>query len=128
MTGKFLSLVLCAVVFLAIGVTTLEMDMQITADGVIVIHHNKAIPWYMAKNAWGRFLTADEQPDIRFWRLEDLRKFDIGAMSPDAPYGYWDGHGKTQKQAPGAYIGPDGTLYVGVLGRIVVMRDGNTNP
>ena len=85
---------------LAIGVTTLEMDMQITDDGVIVIRHNKDIPWYMAKNAWGRFLTADEQPDIRFWRLEDLKTFDIGAMSPDAPFGYWDAHGKTQKQVP----------------------------
>jgi glycerophosphoryl diester phosphodiesterase len=89
---------------LAIGVTTLEMDMQITADGVIVIRHNKDIPWYMAKNAWGRFLTADEQPDIRFWRLEDLRNFDIGAMSPDAPYGYWDGHGRTQTQVPGTKL------------------------
>jgi glycerophosphoryl diester phosphodiesterase len=89
---------------LAIGVTTLEMDMQITADGVIVIRHNKDIPWYMAKNAWGRFLTVDEQPDIRFWKLDDLRKFDIGDMSHDAPYGYWDSHGRTQKKAPGTNI------------------------
>jgi len=89
---------------MAVGVTTLEMDMQITADGVIVIRHNKDIPWFLAKNAWGRFLTLDEQPDIRFWKLEDLRKFDIGAMSPDAPYGYWAAHGKTQKQVPGTRL------------------------
>jgi len=89
---------------LAIGVTTLEMDMQITADGVIVIRHNKEIPWYMAKNSWGRFLVTDEQPDIRFWKLADLKRFDIGAMSPDAPYGYWEAHGKTQKQAPGTRL------------------------
>lgn len=85
---------------LAIGVTTLEMDMQMTADGVMVIRHNKEIPWYMAKNSWGRFLVTDEQPDIRFWKLADLKKFDIGAMSPDAPYGYWEAHGKTQKPVP----------------------------
>ena len=89
---------------LAIGVTTLEMDMQITADGVIVIRHNKAIPWYLTKNSWGRFLVNDEEPDIRFWKLADLKKFDIGAMSPDAPYGYWESHGKTQKQVPGAKL------------------------
>ncbi len=89
---------------MAIGVTTLEMDMQITADGVLVIYHNKEIPWYMAKSSWGRFLVVDEQPDIRFWKLEDLKKFDIGAMSPDAPYGYWTGHGKTQKQVPGTKL------------------------
>ena len=89
---------------LAIGVTTLEMDMQITADGVIVIRHNKEIPWFMARNSWGRFLTVDEQPDIRFWKLAELQGFDLGAMSPSAPYGYWDAHGKTQKQTPGARL------------------------
>jgi len=89
---------------LAIGVTTLEMDMQITADGVIVIRHNKDIPWYMAKNSWGRFLVADEQPDIRFWKQADLADFDLGAMSPDAPFGYWEAHGKTQKQVPGTRL------------------------
>lgn len=85
---------------LAIGVTTLEMDMQITADGVIVVRHNKAIPWFMAKNAWGRFLVSDEEPDIRYWTADDLAAFDLGAMSPAAPYGYWDAHGKTQQQVP----------------------------
>lgn len=89
---------------LAIGVTTLEMDMQITADGVIVIRHNKEIPWYFAKNAWGNFAVVDEQPDIRYWQLSDLKKFDIGAMNPGAPYGYWDAHGKTQKTVPGTTI------------------------
>lgn len=89
---------------LAIGVTTLEMDMQITADGVLVIRHNKDIPWYMAKNSWGSFLVADEQPDIRFWKMADLAGFDLGAMSPDAPYGYWEAHGKTQKQVPGTRL------------------------
>lgn len=89
---------------LAIGVTTLEMDLQITADGVLVIRHNKDIPWYLAKNSWGRFLVADEQPDIRFWTLEDLAAFDLGAMSPGAPFGYWAAHGKTQKQTPGARL------------------------
>lgn len=89
---------------LAIGVTTLELDMQITGDGVIVVRHNKDIPWYMAKNAWGQFVVVDEQPDIRFWKLADLKKFDLGAMSPDAPYGYWQSHGVTQKKVPGTSI------------------------
>lgn len=36
--------------------------------------------------------------------MADLKKFDLGAMSPDAPYGYWDAHGVTQKQIPGTRI------------------------
>ncbi len=41
---------------------------------------------------------------IPFWTLEDVRMFDPGAMSPYAPYGHWDPHGKTQKQVPGTRI------------------------
>ena len=89
---------------LAVGVTTLELDMQISADGAIVIRHNKEIPWYFAKNSWGNFTVSDEQPDIRYWTLADLKKFDIGMMNPAAPYGYWEAHGKTQKPVPGTTI------------------------
>ena len=94
---------------LAIGVTTLELDMQITGDGIVVVRHNKDIPWYMAKNTWGKFLVSDEQPDIRFWSLSDLKQFDLGEMSPNAPYGYWKNHGATQKVAPDA--APAGKPY-----------------
>lgn len=89
---------------LAIGVTTLEMDLQMTADGVLVIGHNRQIPWYMAKGPWGDFIVSDEQPDIRFWNLDDLMVFDLGAMSSGAPHGYWDAHGRTQKQVPGTRL------------------------
>lgn len=89
---------------LAIGVTTLETDAQITADGVVVLSHNRNVPWYMAKSSSGRFIVADQQPDIPFWTLEQLKGFDLGAMSPNAPFGYWDAHGRTQKQVPGTRI------------------------
>jgi glycerophosphoryl diester phosphodiesterase len=89
---------------LALGVTTLELDVQITGDGAMVVWHNKSIPWYMAKNGWGKFIVADEQPDIRYWKLADLKSFDLGVMSPDAPYGYWQSHGMTQKKVPGTTI------------------------
>ena len=89
---------------LAVGVTTLELDIQITADGVPVVHHNSKLQGYLATNPWGRFLTEDEQPDIRYTDLADLERFDLGAMNPDAPYGYFDAHGATQKAVPGTSI------------------------
>lgn len=89
---------------LAVGVTTLEMDMQITADGVPVISHHKDLRRYLARNPWGKFLATDEQPDIRYTTLEELKKFDLGAMSPDAPWGQWDLYGKTQKPVPGTRL------------------------
>lgn len=89
---------------LSIGVTTLEMDMEITSDGVPVVHHSNKLSTYLAKNPWGDFLTTDEQPDIRHTTLADLKRFDLSSMSPDAPYGYYDAHGKTQKAVPGTTI------------------------
>lgn len=89
---------------LTVGVTTIEMDMVITADGVPVVHHSNKLPTYLAQNPWGKFLTIDEQPDIRYWDLQDLKQFDLGTMSPDAPNGYWEVHGKTQKSIPGTTI------------------------
>lgn len=89
---------------LSIGVTTIELDMVITADGVPVVHHSNKLMTYLARNPWGKFLTIDEQPDIRHWTLADLKKFDLGTMSPDAPHGYWEAHGRTQKAIPGTTI------------------------
>jgi len=89
---------------LSVGVTTLEMDMVITADGVPVVHHSNKLSTYLAKNPWGKFLTTDEQPDIRYTTLADLKKYDLSSMSPDAPYGYFESHGKTQKPIPGTTI------------------------
>jgi len=77
------------------------MDVVITADGVPVVSHNSRVFWYLARNEWGRFLTVEEEPDIRYMTVEDLKRFDLGEMSPDAPYGYWDAHGKTQTPVPG---------------------------
>lgn len=89
---------------LSIGVTTLEMDMVITSDGVPVVHHSNKLSTYLAKNPWGDFLTTDEQPDIRHTTLANLKRFDLSSMSPDAPYGYYDAHGKKQKAVPGTTI------------------------
>ncbi len=89
---------------LAIGVTTLELDMVISADGVPVVHHSNKLSTYLAKNPWGKFLTVDEQPDIRYTSLADLKKFELGSMSPAAPYGYYEAHGKTQKPVPGTQL------------------------
>lgn len=89
---------------LSVGVTTLEMDIVISEDGVPMVSHNTELRTYLAKNSWGNYVTSGEQPDIRYTKVADLKKFDLGAMSPDAPYGYWDAHGVTQKQIPGTRI------------------------
>ena len=88
---------------MAIGVTTLEMDMHITLDGHLVISHDACLPWYLTRDSAGTPLLPDQQPDIRQSTLATLKTFDVGVMNP-ANAGYYAQHGATQKPVPGSRI------------------------
>ena len=70
---------------LAIGVTTLETDMGVTKDDVVVISHEPALypPLVRVDGAW---LTAPGPP-IRTLTLAELARYDIGRTDPSTPYG-----------------------------------------
>lgn len=82
-----------------IGETTLEMDMQMTKDGHIVISHNPFMSPNLAKGPDGKYVKAG-QYDIRTMTLAEVKQFDIGTMNPNAG-DYFEGHGKTQIAVPG---------------------------
>jgi len=82
-----------------LGVTTLEMDMQMTKDGRIVISHNPYMNHNLAKDASGKYVENGKY-DIRTMTLEQVKKFDVGTMNPAAG-DYYAGHGKTQLSVPG---------------------------
>jgi len=44
---------------LSVGVTTLEMDIVISEDGVPMVSHNAKLRTYLAKNSWGKYVTSD---------------------------------------------------------------------
>jgi glycerophosphoryl diester phosphodiesterase len=88
---------------MAIGVTTLEMDMHITQDGHLVISHDACLPWYLTRDSTGKPLLPDQQPDIRQSTLATLKTFDVGVMNP-ANARYFAQHGVTQKPVPGSRI------------------------
>jgi glycerophosphoryl diester phosphodiesterase len=81
-----------------IGETTLEMDMQMTKDGHIVISHNPLMSPNLAKGPDGQYVKAG-QYDIRTMTLAEVKQFDIGTMSPAAG-DYFESHGKTQLSIP----------------------------
>jgi glycerophosphoryl diester phosphodiesterase len=66
---------------LSLGVTTLELDTGITADGVVVVHHDRALHVDHTRDAIGRFL---EPPGALLNRLTlaELRQFDVGRARP----------------------------------------------
>jgi glycerophosphoryl diester phosphodiesterase len=87
---------------LEIGETTLEMDMQLTRDGHIVISHNPFMSPVLAKGPDGNYVKAG-QYDLRTMTLAEIRQFDVGTMNPAAG-DYYEGHGKTQLPVPGTKI------------------------
>jgi glycerophosphoryl diester phosphodiesterase len=70
---------------LEIGVTTLETDMGVTRDDVVVISHEPALypPLVRLDGAW----LKEPGPPIRALTLAELRRYDIGRTDPATPYG-----------------------------------------
>lgn len=71
---------------LEIGVTTLEMDAAITADGVVVVSHDPALNPAITRDAQGRWLPT-RGPLIKSMTLAELKRFDVGRTDPSSAYG-----------------------------------------
>ena len=70
---------------LALGVTTLELDIAITSDGVPVISHNPLLNPDITRDAAGRFLDRDG-PAIRSMTWAQLQAYDVGRIKPGTEY------------------------------------------
>src|SRR5215471_16339267 len=69
---------------LARGCDGAELDVQLSRDGVAVVHHD----WRLMKDVArkdGVWLTAPG-PRIKDLTFEELRQFDVGAARPDSDY------------------------------------------
>ena len=64
---------------LAEGVTTLELDIALSADGVPVIVHDLALPADMARDAQGQWLRAPT-PLVRSLSVAELQTHDLGRV------------------------------------------------
>ena len=71
---------------LAIGVTTLEMDAAITADGVVVISHDPFLNPAITRDAQGNFLKG-RGPLIKSLTLAELQGYDVGRHDLATAYG-----------------------------------------
>ena len=71
---------------LALGVTTLELDIAITSDGVLVIHHDSTLNPDTTRDSTGRFLER-RGPPIRSLSWAELQTYDVGRLKPGSDYG-----------------------------------------
>src|SRR5690606_29031822 len=62
------------------GITTLEMDIKVTADGKLVLSHDDYLnPWITTKPN-GEILTEEEKKEYVFMQMDyaEIKKFDVG--------------------------------------------------
>jgi glycerophosphoryl diester phosphodiesterase len=66
---------------LSIGVTTLELDIAMTKDGILVIHHDERFDPDITRGPEGAFL-AHQGPAIYSLTLEEVKRYDVGRLKP----------------------------------------------
>jgi glycerophosphoryl diester phosphodiesterase len=70
---------------LAIGVTTLELDLVITRDGVVVVSHDPHLNPDLTRGSDGAFIAA-KGPAIHSLTFEELQRYDVGRIKPGTAY------------------------------------------
>lgn len=67
------------------GVTTLELDVAITRDGVLVIHHDLELNPAVTRDEQGRWLDQRPAP-IATMTWAELQRYDVGRLKPGSDY------------------------------------------
>jgi glycerophosphoryl diester phosphodiesterase len=70
---------------LGIGVDTLELDVGVTRDGVVVIHHDRRLNPDVARGSDGKWVAAPP-PTIFSMTFEELQRYDVGRIRPGSEY------------------------------------------
>lgn len=70
---------------LSMGVDTLELDVGVTADGEIVVSHERGLNPDLTRRAHGAYITPPGTPFVKL-RLDEVRTYDVGQIRPDSAY------------------------------------------
>jgi len=67
---------------LELGVSTLELDVGMTRDGVVVVSHDPFISGEICLGPGGRRIAAGEAPALYALSYEEVRGYDCGSLNP----------------------------------------------
>src|SRR5512145_356913 len=70
---------------LEIGVDTIECDMAVTKDGVVVLYHDLWLNPDITRGPDGKWLES-RGPAIAELTFEELQKYDVGRIKPGTEY------------------------------------------
>jgi len=82
---------------LAMGVDTLELDVGVTKDGVLVVSHERRLNPDLARDANGAYVSPPGTPFVEL-TLAQVKAYDVGQIRPDSDYA---------KQFPGQRAAPN---------------------
>jgi glycerophosphoryl diester phosphodiesterase len=70
---------------LEMGVSTLELDVGVTRDGVVVVHHDRGLNPGIARGPDGSWVT--QATPIHAMTFAELQRYDVGRLDPGSEYG-----------------------------------------
>lgn len=70
---------------LSIGVTTLELDVGVTSDGIVVVSHDERLNGAIVRDADGTWLTGVGTP-LNHLSFAELGTYDVGRLNPAHRY------------------------------------------
>nr|WP_245448399.1 glycerophosphodiester phosphodiesterase [Bradyrhizobium nitroreducens] len=101
---------------LSMGVDTQELDVGVTADGEVVISHERGLNADITRDASGAYVVPPGTPFVKL-RLADIKAYDVGQIRPDSSYAK---QFPDQRAVPGTRIPTLGELFA------LVRKSGNT--
>ena len=69
---------------LSMGVDTLELDMGVTRDGIVVVSHERGLNPDLARGPDGKYISAGI-PYVKLTR-DEVKKYDVGHIRPGSDY------------------------------------------
>src|SRR4051812_20803414 len=70
---------------LSMGVDALELDVGVTADGEVIISHERRLNPEITRDTGGAYVAPPGTPFVKL-RLEQIRSYDVGQIRPDSAY------------------------------------------
>lgn len=101
---------------LSMGVDTLELDTGVTADGEVIVSHERGLNPDLARDASGAYVAPPGTPFVKL-RLAEVRTYDVGQIRPDSAYAR---QFPDQRAVPGSRIPTLSELFA------LVRKSGNT--
>lgn len=71
---------------LSLGVDGLELDVLLTADGEVVVHHDFALNHETTRTPDGNWIKASPAPLVKDLNLAEIKTYDVGRLRPFTLY------------------------------------------